>query len=182
MISNVVPTTVGARPSGPWTGPRILGRMIRRPLAALALTALALAPGWPLEALDSAPLEPGARVQHHLREIAPIVEHFESVLASDCPRFASRAAWRAWLDDEVERVVLLLAHLEQAWVEAKQAPDDDTRRLAKAPRKNVDRVRALLEKLQDCAGENGVSFSPPSVWRRVEREAPRRQVEIALPR
>lgn len=155
--------------------------MSRRALTAIVLTALALAPVPPLAALD-VPQDAGARVQHHLREIAPIVEHFESVLASDCPRFASRAEWRGWFDDEIERVVLLVAHLEQAWVEAKQAPDDDTRRVAKAPRKSLDRARALVEKLQDCAGENGASFSPPAVWRRVEREAPRRQEEIALPR
>ena len=155
--------------------------MSRHGVATVILTVLALAPVPPLAALD-VPQGAGARVQHHLREIAPIVEHFESVLASDCPRFASRAEWRGWFDDEVERVVLLVAHLEQAWVEAKQAPDDDTRRVAKAPRKNLDRARALVEKLQDCAGEHGASFSPPAVWRRVEREAPRRQEEIALPR
>jgi hypothetical protein len=143
--------------------------MDRAARVVILIVALALAPTSRLAALDRVPPEAS-------------VEHFESVLASDCPRFASRAEWRGWFDDEVERVVLLVAHLEQAWVEAKQAPDDDTRRVAKAPRKSLDRAWALVEKLQECAGENGASFSPPAVWRRVEREAPRRQEEIALPR
>lgn len=156
--------------------------MSRRAIVGAIVTVLALAPVSPVAALDRAPQEPSARVQHHLREIAPIVEHFETVLASECPRFSSRDAWRAWIDDEVERVVLLVAHLDQAWLEAKLAPDDETRRIAKAPRKNMDRARSLVEKLQTCADENGTSFAPQSVWRRVEREVPQRQMEIALPR
>lgn len=146
------------------------------------MTVLALAPTSPLAALDRVPQEARARVEHHLRELAPIVQHFETVLAGECPRFSKRDEWRAWIDDEIERVVLLVAHLEQAWVEAKQAPDDETRRVAKAPRKNLDRARALVDKLQACAGENGTSFAPQAVWRRVEREVPQRQMEIALPR
>jgi hypothetical protein len=143
---------------------------------------LILAPLSPVVALDRAPEEPGARVQHHLREVAPIVEHFETVLAGECPRFSGRDQWRAYLDAEIERVVLLVAHLEQAWIEAKQAPDDDTRRVAKAPRKQVERARLLVDKLQVCAEENGASFAPQSVWRRIEREVPQRQADIALPR
>ncbi len=124
--------------------------MGRVTVAAVTLALLALVPEAKLAALGRTPAErpapserssladpnvpqdPGARVQHHLREIAPIVEHFETVLAKDCPRFASRAEWRAWIDDELDRVVLLVAHVEQAWVEAKRTPDDDVRRLAVA--------------------------------------------------
>jgi len=173
--------------------------MGRVPAAAIVLALLALLTVAPLAALDrtpddpapsersplrepGVPRDPGARVQHHLREIAPMVEHFESVLADECPRFSSRAAWRAWIDDELDRVVLLVAHVEQAWVEAKRTSDDDVRRLAKAPRKNLDRARALVEKLQDCADENGARFAPMAMWRRVEREVPQRQSDIALPR
>jgi len=155
--------------------------MSRRGTATVVLIVLALTPV-SLAARDPVPTEPVARVQHHLREIAPLVEHFEGVLARDCPRFARRAEWRDWFDDEVDRVALLVAHLDQAWVEAKQTSDDEIRRLAKGPRKHIDRARALVEKLQACADRNGESFSPPSVWRRVEREASRRQADIALPR
>ena len=163
-------------------GSRILDAMGQLALAAALLTALALAPTSEPAALDRDPQEPRARVEHHLREAEPIVQHLETVLAAECPRFAKRDEWRAWIDDEIERVVLLAAHLEQAWVEAKQAPDDETRRVAKAPRKHLDRARALVDKLQICAGENGTSFAPQSVWRRVERAVPQRQMDIALPR
>ena len=81
----------------------------------------------------------------------------------------------------MERVVTLMAHLEQAWVEAKATGDDDVRREAKAPRRRVDQARALLDKLQGCAEGNGSQISQGSLWRRIEREVPRRQAEIALP-
>jgi hypothetical protein len=45
----------------------------------------------------------------------------------------------------------------------------------------VDRARALVDKLSGCAEDNGTRLSPASVWRRIEREVPARQVEIALP-
>lgn len=126
--------------------------------------------------------DPPARVAHHLREVEEIARHFEGVLAAGCPRFASATAWRAYLDAEVDRVVLLVAHLEQAWLEAKQSPDDEVRRTAKAPRKRLDQARTLVEKLQHCAGDNGASLGPSGLWRRIEREVPRKQAEITLPR
>jgi hypothetical protein len=55
------------------------------------------------------------------------------------------------------------------------------RRTAKAPRKRMDQARALLDKLQGCAEDNGAAFSSMSVWRRIEREVPQKQSEIALP-
>jgi hypothetical protein len=55
------------------------------------------------------------------------------------------------------------------------------RRAAKAPRERVDRARVLVDKLSGCAEGNGASLSPMSVWRRIEREIPRRQADIALP-
>lgn len=136
----------------------------------------------PALATDAVPGDARARVEHHLREAEPIVRHLEAVLAEDCPRFPTAREWRAYLDGELERVVLLVAHIEQAWVEAKRAPDDDTRRVAKAPRRQLDRVQRLVDKLQGCAGDNGSDFQPMAVWRRIERDVPRRQADIALPR
>jgi hypothetical protein len=101
---------------------------------------------------------------------------------ADCPRFASRAEWRQYFDREVERMTMLVAHVEQAWIEAKQGGDDVVRRAAKAPRRRLEEARVVLEKLQVCAADNGASFSPLSVWARIEREAPRRQEAIVLPR
>ena len=102
-------------------------------------------------------------------------------MQKDCPQFSSSGEWPTYLDTEVDRVVTLVAHLEQAWVEAKRTGDDEVRRTAKAPRKRVDQARALLDKLQGCAEDNGAPISPVTLWRRIEREVPRRQAEIALP-
>jgi hypothetical protein len=121
------------------------------------------------------------RVEHHLRHADELAQHFETVLAQDCPRFATPAEWKSYFDGEIERVVLLVAQVEQAWVEAKRTGDDDVRREAKAPRKQVERARGLVDKLQGCAGDHGTSFTPLAVWRQIEREVPRRQAEIALP-
>lgn len=122
------------------------------------------------------------RVDHHLQEIDKLSRHFETVMSQDCPRFDSRTQWNAYLDGEVGQVVLLLAHIEQAWLEAKQTGDDDVRRHAKEPRKRLEDARALVGKLQSCAGDNGASFSQMALWRRIEREVPERQAQIALPR
>lgn len=122
-----------------------------------------------------------ARMEQHLSHVHRLAEHFEDVLSRECPRFDSTREWRAYLDGEIDRVVLLLAHLEEAWIEAKHTGDDDVRRAAKAPRRRADRARVLIDKLSGCAEGNGVSLSPMSVWRRIEREVPQRQTEIALP-
>jgi hypothetical protein len=121
------------------------------------------------------------RVQYHLQQIDTLTEHFDGVLRSPCPRFASADEWNSYFDGEVDRVVLLVAHVEQAWVEAKQTGDDDVRRAAKAPRKRLEEARGLLDKLQECAGDNGASFSQMGVWRKIERQVPRRQTEITQP-
>ena len=143
-------------------------------LAALTVPATAREPDRPADVAR-------ARMEHHLVQVHQLAEHFEGVLDRDCPRFAGPGEWRAYLDAEVDRVVLLLAHLEEAWIEAKHTGDDDVRRDAKAPRKRVDRARALVDKLSGCAEDNGARLSPASVWRRIEREVPARQVQIALP-
>ena len=131
---------------------------------------------------SAVPADAQARVAHHLREVDALARHFEGVLTSQCRSVTSAAEWSEYVDTEIDRVVLLLAHLEQAWVEAKRTDDDDLRRTAKAPRRRVDQARALVDKVQDCASSAGHSFAPLAAWRRIERELPRRQAEIALPR
>ncbi len=121
------------------------------------------------------------RVEHHLIETAQIVRHFESVIAEDCPRFDSTAERRAYIDGEVDRIVLLVAHLEEAWSEAKRTSDKDVRRAAKALRAQVGQAQSLVTKLQTCMGDDGASLEPRAIWRRVEQEVPRRRGEIALP-
>src|SRR4029079_11697333 len=68
------------------------------------------------------------RVEHHLIEAEQIVRHFETVIAEDCPRFDNAADRRAYIDGEVDRVVLLVAHLDEAWSEAKRTSDKEVRR------------------------------------------------------
>jgi len=91
---------------------------MRRLTGLIALQALGLAAI--ASAGDRTAEEARPRVEHHLLEAAQIVRHFESVLAEDCPRFDSAVERRAYVDGEVERVVLLVAHLEEAWSEAKR--------------------------------------------------------------
>ena len=131
--------------------------------------------------LSAALTDPRERVGHHLKEAAEIVRHFEDVLGTSCPKFESRAEWTRYFDTEVDRVVLLFAHFEQAWLEAKRTGDDDLRRSAKKPRHRTDQARALVDKLQICAEENGAGFTPLTLWWRIEREVPKRRAEIALP-
>jgi hypothetical protein len=121
------------------------------------------------------------RVAHHLQEADALARQFERVVTDDCPRFATRAEWDDYVEGTVDRVVLLAAHIEQAWVEAKRTGDDDVRREAKAPRKRLDQARLLVEKLQACADGHGTGLPTAALLRRVEREIPERQVEIALP-
>jgi hypothetical protein len=151
---------------------------MRRPLAVLVLALLAV-PAWARD--ERTPEEARPRVEHHLKEVSRLARHFDGVMNGSCPKFASPREWSAYLDGEIEQVVLLVAHLEQAWYEATRTGNDDVRRTAKAPRKRMDQARALLDKLQECAEDNGTSFNSMSVWRRIEREVPQRQVEIALP-
>ena len=119
---------------------------------------------------------------HHLREAARQTQQLEAVLAADCPRFSSVQEWDAFLDRGVEQVLLLVAHLEQAWAEAKRTPDDGVRQAAKAPRRRIDEAPLVVEKLTACAESNGTTFSPGRVYRRIERDLPARQADIALPR
>ena len=152
--------------------------MTHRVLATL-LAAGMVAPAWASDGRPPDEVRP--RVDHHLRHVEDLAQHFESVLATACPRFATGAEWEHYLDGEVERVVLLVAHVEQAWVEAKTTGDDDVRRVAKAPRRRVEQARVLLDKLSTCASDNGATLNQLALWRRIEREVPRRQAEIALP-
>ena len=130
---------------------------------------------------DRSAEEARPRVEHHLQQVDLLSQHFAGLLKQDCQRFDRPDEWRSFLDGELDRVTLLVAHLEQAWVEAKQTADKDVRRAAKAPRAQIDRAQRLVTKLQACAGDNGASFDAAAAWRRVERDVPRRQAEIALP-
>ena len=132
------------------------------------------------EWLPAAEIQP--RVDHHIREVGVLVEHFETFVAGECPHFPNPVEWNAYAEGEIDRMLLLAAHVEQAWVEAKRTGDDDVRRAAKAPRRRLDEAPKILNKLSACAEGNGVTLSPASVYRRLERDLPRRQSEIALPR
>ncbi len=122
------------------------------------------------------------RVEHHLRAAADIAGELEPVLTAACPHFAGPEAWDTYLDGNVERVVTMVAHLDQAWEEAKLTGDKDVRREAKAPRRRLDQAQRLVAKLHACADGNGARFEPGAVWQRIERAVPLRQSEITLPR
>jgi hypothetical protein len=125
--------------------------------------------------------EARVRVTYHLQQADALVRQFEGMVTAECPRFATRTEWDGYVDDTIDRVVLLAAHIEQAWVEAKRTADDEVRREAKAPRKRMDQARLLVEKLQGCADNHGTGLPTASLLRRIEREVPLRQAEIALP-
>jgi hypothetical protein len=143
-------------------------------LGALSGQAFGREPDRPVE-------EVRTRMEHHLREAEQLADHFERVLGRECPPFTTPEQWRLYLDGEIDRFVLLMAHLEQAWVEAKHTGDDEVRRTAKAPRKRVERAHALLQKLSGCAEDHGAPVSHTGMWRRIEREVRARQQQIALP-
>jgi len=114
-------------------------------------------PAW-ADWLPAAEIQP--RVDYHIREVGVLVEHFETFVAGECPRFSTPAAWEAYAEVEIDRMLLLAAHAEQAWVEAKRTGDDDVRRAAKAPRRRLDEAPKILNKLSACAEDNGVTLSP----------------------
>jgi hypothetical protein len=155
--------------------------MVRRRLRWLALAALLAVPAAAGSADRRPPEQARARMEHHLREAEGLMGHFETILAGDCVRFDSAEDWTAYLDAELDRMVLLLAHLEQAWFEAKQTTDDEVRRAAKAPRRRREEARALVEKLDACAAQHEAAFSPMTLWERIEGQLPDRRAAIALP-
>src|SRR5437016_4445063 len=121
------------------------------------VTALALIGLFATSGAAEAPTDVRARVDYHVRHATELAEHFDDVIKRDCPRFSTSSEWQASGDDEV-------------------------RQAAKAPRKRLSEARPLLSKLQTCAENNGATLSVASVWHRIDREVPRRQAEIALPR
>ena len=151
-------------------------------LRLLLLTTLLVAHGADLAAAGRrSPEEAQARVDHHLRQAEPLARHFHALVAAGCPRLATRTQWEGYLDAEIDRVVLLLAHLGEAWTEARQTGDDDVRRSAKAPRKQFQSAAPeLLRRLQACAAAHGTTV-PMALRARVEAEVPQRRAEIALP-
>jgi hypothetical protein len=121
------------------------------------------------------------RVEYHLRAAIELADHFEAVMRSGCPRFTTTSQWDAYVNGETDKVILLAAHMEQAWVEAKTTGDDEVRRTAKAPRRRMEEGRALVAMLSACAEANGTTLQTGALYRHIERELPRRQAEIALP-
>ena len=150
-------------------------------VGALALGLVALA-GLPAAARADETAAVRSRVEHHGRQAAALADHFGAVVGQGCPRFGTAAEWQSWLDGEMDRAVLFLAHVEQAWVEARTTGDDDIRRAAKAHRRRLGNAWPLVDKLSACAADHGVTLPVWRFWRRVEREVPQRQSEIALPR
>ena len=144
---------------------------------ALVLVAPALARANREAAADIQP-----RVDHHIKQVNAQIEHFQAFVATECPHFGTVQEWNTYADAEIDRMLLMVAHAEQAWVEAKRTGDDLVRQSAKAPRRRLDEAPRILDKLVTCAENNGVTLSPGSVYRRIERDLPRRQSEIALPR
>ncbi len=122
------------------------------------------------------------RVSYHLNQVSRLAEHLEGVLRQDCRRFTTPGEWQAYVDGELEQVVLLVAHVEQAWVEAKTTDDDDVRRAAKAPRRRVQEARGLVDKLAGCAEANGSQLQVMPSGNGSRRASPRKQAEITLPR
>jgi hypothetical protein len=155
--------------------------MSMRHLMALVAVSMLVAAA-PAQANTEAAADIQPRVDHHLREVGALVQHFETFVAADCPRFATVEEWNAHAEREIERMLLLAAHVEQAWVEAKRTGDDDVRRSAKAPRRRLEDAVQIMDKLSTCAQDHGAAFAPGPVFRRIERDLPRRQAEIALPR
>ena len=82
----------------------------------------------------------------------------------------------------IDKVGELVAAYRQAWREARRTEDEELQRAARAPREQVHRAKALVDKLRHCAGESGDALAPLELWRRLERDVPRRQAEIQLPR
>jgi hypothetical protein len=149
---------------------------------AMVLVAIVVLSAGPARAAWEAAADIQPRVEYHIKEVGVLIQHFETFVAGTCPRFETTAEWNTFAEGEIDRMLLLAAHAEQAWVEAKRTGDDEVRRAAKAPRRRLDDAPQILNKLSTCAEGNGVTLSPGSVYRRLERELPRRQSEIALPR
>jgi hypothetical protein len=141
-----------------------------------AWVALAPPPGevWP-------PADPRARIEHHLARVHDLADHFEAVLALDCPRFDDPLQWQRYVDAEIDRAVLLAAHLREASAEARRAGSHELRELARSARHRFRDGRALYRKLNACARANGGSLGLLALYRRMEADLPGRQAEIALP-
>ena len=150
--------------------------------ARAASAALALAAGPAFAGGDRPAAEVEPRVAFHVRQANALADHFDALLGGACPRFPTRDEWDAYVEREIDRVVLMVAHVEEAWSEAKTTPDDDVRRAAKAPRRRIKDALPLADKLQACAESNGARLDGAELLQHVEREVPRRRAEIGIPR
>lgn len=161
---------------------RVYSIAMLRALLGLLVAALILGAAGAADANREAAADIQPRVDHHIRELGALIQHFEAFVAGECPRFDTVSEWNAYAEREIDSILLMIAHAEQAWAEAKRTGDDDVRRSAKAPRRRLDEAPQILHKLVACAETNGARLSPGAVVSRIERELPRRQSEIALPR
>jgi hypothetical protein len=175
------PLVAPARPGSPGSGGLSVYSAVMR-YAIVLLVALGLVAPATARANREAAADIQPRVDHHVKEVNAQIRHFEAFVAGECPHFDSVQEWTTYADGEIERMLLMVAHAEQAWVEAKRTGDDTVRQSAKAPRRRLDDAPQILNKLVSCAEDNGVTLSAGSVYRRIERDLPRRQSEIALPR
>lgn len=147
---------------------------------ALAAGLVLAAPG-PAATDASALAQAQARIDFHLTEAEALREALAPVLTGPCPRFPTPAAWDVFLARLVDRGVTFVAHLDEAWREAKTG-GDDLRRRVKAARRELlagGDPRRLVGKLTRCAWRNGSPLDPWSLWREVSAQVADRRREVA---
>src|SRR5437899_5096390 len=83
------------------------------------VTALALVGLFATSGAAEAPTDVRTRVDYHVRHATELAEHFDDVINRDCPRFSNSGDCQAYDDDAVGRMLLVGAHVDQVWVEAK---------------------------------------------------------------
>jgi len=74
-----------------------------RILLALLVSAILVTPAWARD--ERSPEDARVRMEHHLKEVNRLAQHFDGVLTGECPKFPSRRDWTAYLDGEIDQVV-----------------------------------------------------------------------------
>lgn len=159
-------------------------------VAGLALALPSAAAEGPAAPEGSAARRAEARLAFHLARAEALREALAPDVYGPCRRFESPAAWNRYLAGLVDQGITFVAHLEEAWREAKRADDPALRARVKAARRRMlvgDPVR-LVRKLVSCAARNGSPLDLWTLWTRAAAEEPRRrgevarQADLALPR
>ena len=146
----------------------------------LFVAMLAVGVAVPAHANREAAADIQPRVDHHIREAGVLVQHFETFVTGACRLFATADEWNTYAESEIDRMLLMVAHVQQAWVEAKRTGDDDVRRrAAKRPRRRMDDAPQILTKLAAWPRTTARRSRRSRWYRRIERDLPRRQSEIA---